>query len=205
MEKAGRTAEKTLSDLGICFLFAANHHPAMRRIQPIRRAIGKRTIFNLMGPLSNPAAVSRQLIGIARPAYVPIYAQAMATLGTTRSMIVSGDEGLDELSLAAGNELADVAGKDFEMHRFDCAQAGLLHAPVEAIRGGDAAHNAAALRALLMGAPGPYRDAVLLNSAAALIVAGEVTGWREGVEEAAEAIDKGLAKALLDCWIAAVH
>ena len=205
MEKAGRTAEKSLNDLGICFLFAANHHPAMRRIQPIRKRIGRRTIFNLMGPLSNPAQVGRQLIGIARPAYVPIYAQAMAALGTERSMIVSGDEGLDELSLAAGNEFADVVGNDFEMHRFDCAQAGLAHAPVEAIRGGDAAHNAAALRALLMGAPGPYRDAVLLNSAAALLIAGEVADWRDGVEEAAEAIDKGLAKALLDCWIAAVH
>jgi anthranilate phosphoribosyltransferase len=205
MEKAGRTAEATLNDLGICFLFAANHHPAMRRIQPIRRAIGRRTIFNLMGPLSNPAGVRRQLIGIARPAYVPIYAQAMATLGTERSMIVSGDEGLDELSLAAGNEVADVAGDDFEMHRFDCEQAGLRHAPVEAIRGGDAAHNAAALRALLMGAPGPYRDAVLLNAAAALMIANEVQTWRDGVEEAAEAIDKGLAKALLDCWIAAVR
>jgi anthranilate phosphoribosyltransferase len=205
MDKAGRTAEKTLNDLGICFLFAANHHPAMRRIQPIRQAIGRRTIFNLMGPLANPARVGRQLIGIARPAYVPIYAQAMAALGTERSMIVSGDEGLDELSLAAGNELADVVGDDFEMHRFDCAQAGLSHAPVEAIRGGDAAHNAAALRALLIGAPGPYRDAVLLNSAAALLIASEVADWRAGVEEAGEAIDKGLAKALLDCWIAAVR
>jgi len=177
----------------------------MRRIQPIRQAIGRRTIFNLMGPLANPARVGRQLIGIARPAYVPIYAQAMAALGTERSMIVSGDEGLDELSLAAGNELADVVGDDFEMHRFDCAQAGLSHAPVEAIRGGDAAHNAAALRALLIGAPGPYRDAVLLNSAAALLIASEVADWRAGVEEAGEAIDKGLAKALLDCWIAAVR
>ena len=205
MEKAGRTAEATLNDLGICFLFAANHHPAMARIQPIRKAIGQRTIFNLMGPLSNPARVGRQLIGIARPAYVPIYAQAMASLGTTRSMIVSGDEGLDELSLAGGNELADVVGHEFEMHRFDAAQAGLQHAPVEAIRGGDATHNAAALRALLMGTPGPYRDAVVLNAAAALMVAGEVADWHEGVEEAGEALDKGLAKALLDCWIAAVR
>ncbi|MDP3674839.1 MAG: anthranilate phosphoribosyltransferase [Novosphingobium sp.] len=204
MEKAGRTAEQTLRDLGICFLFAANHHPAMRRIQPIRKAIGQRTIFNLMGPLSNPARVGRQLIGIARPAYVPIYARAMASLGTERSMIVSGDEGLDELSLAGGNELADVIGADFEMHRFDAAQAGLQHAPIEAIRGGDAAHNAAALRALLMGAPGPYRDAVVLNAAAALLIAGEVEDWQEGVEEAGEALDKGLAKTLLDCWIAAV-
>jgi anthranilate phosphoribosyltransferase len=201
MEAAGRTAELTLREIGICFLFAANHHPAMRRIQPIRKQIGKRTIFNLMGPLSNPAHVKNQLIGIARPAYVPIYAEAMARLGTERSFIVSGDEGLDELSLAGGNELAEVTGDDFEMHRVDAADAGLEHAPVEAIRGGDAAHNAAALRALLMGAPGPYRDAVLFNAAGALMVAGEVESWADGVEGAAEAIDKGLAKTLLDCWI----
>jgi anthranilate phosphoribosyltransferase len=203
MEAAGRTAEKTLREVGICFLFAANHHPAMRRIQPIRQRLGKRTIFNLMGPLSNPAHVTGQLLGIARPAYVPIYADAMARLGTTRSLIVSGDEGLDELSLDAGNEVADVRGHDFEMRRVDASAADLPHSPVEAIRGGDAVHNAAALRALLMGAPGPYRDAVLFNAAGALIVAGEVTDWRDGVEEASEAIDKGLAKALLDCWIAA--
>jgi anthranilate phosphoribosyltransferase len=203
MEAAGRTAEMTLREIGICFLFAANHHPAMRRIQPIRKRIGRRTIFNLMGPLSNPARVQRQLNGIARPAYVPIYAEAMAHLGTRRSFIVAGDEGLDELSLAGGNELAEVVAHDFEMHRVDAAQAGLPQAPIEAIRGGDAEHNAAALRALLMGTPGPYRDAVLFNAAGALIVAGEVESWSDGVEEAAEAIDKGLANALLDCWIAA--
>jgi anthranilate phosphoribosyltransferase len=201
MEAAGRTAELTLREIGICFLFAANHHPAMRRIQPIRKKIGKRTIFNLMGPLSNPAHVKNQLIGIARPAYVPIYAEALARLGTERSFIVSGDEGLDELSLSGGNELAEVTGGDFEMHRIDAADAGLQHAPVEAIRGDDAAHNAAALRALLMGVPGPYRDAVLFNAAGALMVAGEVDNWTDGADEAAEALDKGLAKALLDCWI----
>jgi len=203
MEAAGRTAEMTLREVGICFLFAVNHHPAMRHIQPIRKRLGTRTIFNLMGPLSNPARVPKQLIGIARPAYVPIYAEAMARLGTERSFIVSGDEGLDELSLAGGNELAEVIGRDFEMKRVDAAEAGLAHAPVAAIRGGDAAHNAAALRALLLGEPGPYRDAVLFNAAGALIVAGEAESWAEGVEEAAEAIDKGLAKGLLDCWIAA--
>lgn len=203
MEAAGRTAEMTLREIGICFLFVANHHPTARRILPIRKRIGTRTIFNLMGPLSNPARVRRQLIGIARPAYVPIYAEALARLGTERSFIVSGDEGLDELSLSGGNELAEVVGRDFEMQRVDAARAGLAHAPVEAIRGGDAGHNAAALRALLLGAPGPYRDAVLFNAAGALLVAGEAHSWADGVEEAAEAIDKGLAKALLDCWIAA--
>ena len=95
MAAAGRTAEKTLAEIGICFLFAKNHHPAMGRIQPIRQRLGRRTIFNLMGPLSNPAGVRRQLIGIARPAYVPIYAAAKARLGTARTFIASGDEGLD--------------------------------------------------------------------------------------------------------------
>lgn len=203
MDAAGRTAEKTLAEIGICFLFAKNHHPAMARIQPIRQKLGRRTIFNLMGPLSNPARVRRQLIGIARPAYVPIYADAMARLGTERTFIVSGDEGLDELSLDEGNEVADVQGREVRMRRVDASEAGLQHAPVEAIRGGDAAHNAKALEALLLGAPGPYRDAVLFNAAGSLLVAGEVDNWVDGVEEAAEAIDKGLAKALLECWIAA--
>ncbi len=201
MEAAGRTAEKTLAELGICFLFARNHHPAMARIQPIRQRLGVRTIFNLMGPLSNPARVERQLIGIARPAYVPIYAAAKAKLGTKLTMIASGDEGLDELSLAGGNELAVVEGHDFEMQRVIAVRANLPHAPIEAIRGGDAAHNAKALQALLMGTPGPYRDAVLFNAAATLIVAGLTSDWAEGAEMAAEALDSGRAQKLLADWI----
>jgi len=203
LDRAMETAEATLGDLGICFLFAGKHHPAMGRIMPIRRQLGRRTIFNLMGPLANPAGVRRQLVGIARPAYVPIYAEALARLGTEHSFVVSGDEGLDELSLAGGNEVADVRSGHVLMKRVDAADAGLANAPVEAIRGGDPAHNAAALRELLQGAPGAYRDAVLFNAAGALLVAGEAGSWAEGAEEAAEAIDKGLAKALLDCWIGA--
>jgi anthranilate phosphoribosyltransferase len=202
MDAAGRTAEKTLAEIGICFLFAKNHHPAMARIQPIRTRLGIRTIFNLMGPLSNPARVESQLIGIARPAYVPIYAGAMARLGTGRSLIVSGDEGLDELSLAGGNEVAVVTGNAFTMERIDASAVGLPHAPIEAIRGDDAKHNAAALKALLMGTPGPYRDAVLFNAAGALTVAGRGSSWPERVAMAAEALDSGAALALLDKWIA---
>ncbi len=201
MDAAGRTAEKTLAELGICFLFAKNHHPAMGRIQPIRKKIGKRTIFNLMGPLSNPAKVKSQLIGIARPAYVPIYAGALAKLGTGRSLIVSGDEGLDELSLAGGNEVAVVTGDSFEMHRLHPSDADVPVAPIEAIRGDDATHNAAALKALLMGAPGPYRDAVLFNAAGGLVVARKGTEWPERAALAAEAIDSGRAMKLLEQWI----
>mgnify|MGYP001821288432 CR=1 FL=1 len=201
MDAAGNTAEKTLAELGICFLFAKNHHPAMGRIQPIRTKIGKRTIFNLMGPLSNPARVKSQLIGIARPAYVPIYAGALAKLGTGRSLIISGDEGLDELSLAGGNEVAVVTGNAFEMQRIHPDDAGLPTAPIEAIRGDDAIHNAAALKALLMGAPGPYRDAVLFNAAGALRVAKKGNDWADRVALSAEAIDSGHAKKLLEDWI----
>lgn len=203
LDRAAETAEATLADLGIGFLFAGKHHPAMGRIMPIRKALGRRTIFNLMGPLANPADVKRQLIGIARPAYVPIYAQALASLGTELSFVVSGDEGLDELSLAGGNEVAVVTDA-VQMQRVLPETAGFPRAPIEAIRGGDPAYNAAALRRLLQGEPGAYRDAVLFNAAGALLVAGEVTDWRSGVEEAAEALDKGLANTLLDCWIAAL-
>ncbi|KUO49673.1 MAG: anthranilate phosphoribosyltransferase [Sphingomonadales bacterium BRH_c3] len=201
MAAAGRTAEKTLAEIGICFLFAPNHHPAMVRIQPIRKRLARRTIFNLMGPLSNPVGVRRQLIGIARPGYVSIYGDAAARLGSDRTFIVSGDEGLDELSLAGGNELADVTGNDFEMRRVDAAMAGLEHAPLEAIRGGDPAHNAKALAALLAGEPGAYRETVKFNTAAALIVAGKVEDWVEGAALAAEALDSGKAAALLARWI----
>ncbi|GGB60737.1 anthranilate phosphoribosyltransferase [Blastomonas aquatica] len=201
MAAAGATAEQSLAEIGICFLFAVNHHPAMRRIQPIRQQIGKRTIFNLMGPLANPARVKRQLIGIARPGYVHVYAEALDILGTEHSLIVSGDEGLDELSLAGGNEVADIGADGVIMKRWTAADAGLPVHPIEAIRGGDAAFNAAALRRLLQGETGAYRDAVLFNAAAALLIAGEVESLADGAEEAAEAIDKGLANALLNCWI----
>jgi len=201
LDRAAKTAEKTLESLGICFLFAGAHHPAMARIMPIRRAIGRRTIFNLMGPLANPARVRRQLVGIARPAYVPIYADAIRALGTDATWVVCGDEGLDELSIAGGNELAEVTGEAVRMTRAHPADAGLATMPLSAIVGGDAGYNAAALRRLLEGERGAYRDAVLFNTAAALCVAGKATDWGEGVSLAAEAIDSGRAHALLARWI----
>lgn len=202
LDRAAANAEAQLADLGICFLFAAKHHPSMKHIMPIRQKLACRTIFNLMGPLANPAGVKRQLIGIARPAYVPVYAEALHLLGTDKSFVISGDEGLDELSLAGGNELAIVTGAGVQMQRSSAADAGLPTHPIDAIRGGDPKHNAKALYDLLMGEKGPYRDAVLYNAAAALMVAGAVDDFKHGVEEASEALDKGLAKALLDCWIA---
>lgn len=203
LTRAGEQAERTLADLGIAFLFAQAHHPALGRIAPIRKALGRRTIFNLVGPLANPAGVTRQLVGVANPALVPVYRDAMALLDAETAMVVSGDEGLDELSIAGSSRIATLglAGIAETVMPED---AGLSRHPLDSIRGGDPQFNAAALRRMLLGETGPYRDAVLLNSAAALVVAGEARDLRSGAEEAAEAIDKGLANALLDCWIETV-
>jgi anthranilate phosphoribosyltransferase len=201
MDAAVRTAQKTLDAIGICFLFARVHHPALGRIAPIRVKIGKRTIFNLLGPISNPAGVTRQLVGIAHPKFVPTYAEAKAKLDSSPSFIVSGDEGLDELSLAGGNDLAAVKDGALEMRRVDASMAGLPNAPLEAIRGDDATFNAAALTRLLDGESGAYRDAVLFNAAATLMVAEAANDWSDGVALAAEALDSGKARSLLARWI----
>ena len=203
LARASELAEQTLPDLGIAFLFAQAHHPALARVAPIRKALGRRTIFNLLGPLANPAGVRRQLIGVANPMLISLYRDAMQLLDTEAAMIVSGAEGLDELSVAGPSYLATI-GLPPLLAEISPDDAGLAPFPLEELRGGDAAFNAQALRQLLMGEPGAYRNAVLLNSAAALLVAGQVEDWLEGAEEAAEALDKGLAKALLDCWIETV-
>jgi anthranilate phosphoribosyltransferase len=198
LDRAAESAEASLADLGICFLFAQKHHPALGPIMPIRRAIGRRTIFNLLGPLCNPAGVKRQLVGVADPNLIPVYAEALALLGADEAMVVAGDEPLDELSISGPSTALRIG---HAATRITAADAGLPTHPPEALKGGDPAYNAAALARLLGGEAGAYRDAVLLNAAAALIVAGEARDWQDGVEEAAEAIDKGLATALLDCWV----
>ncbi len=205
LDRAMEMAKETLADLGICFLFAQKYHPALGPIAPIRKAIGRRTIFNFLGPLCNPGGVTRQLVGIPTPAIIPVYAEAIRLLGSDRALIVSGEEGLDEISVSGPTRVESI-GFALETDVITPENAGLsLHA-ADALRGGDAAYNAAALRRLLNSEQEAeqdraYRDAVLLNAAAALMVAGEVDNLRDGVEEAAEAIDKGLAKQLLDCWV----
>ena len=201
MARAGALAEETLAELGICFLFAANHHPAMKRIQPIRQRLGRRTIFNLMGPLANPAHVTRQLLGIARPDYAPVFAEALQALGAEAALVVSGEEGLDELSTAGPSLVVAVGDVDLPDHLAP-EDAGLPRHPISAIRGGDPAFNALALRRLLAGDAGAYRDAVLLNAAAALVLAQAAPDLTGGARRAAEAIDRGVANDLLDRWIA---
>ncbi|KTF68460.1 anthranilate phosphoribosyltransferase [Sphingomonas sp. HT-1] len=201
LDRAAARAEQSLNEIGIAFLFAQHHHPSLARIAPIRRRIGRRTIFNLMGPLANPAHVRHQLIGIARPDYAPVYAEALEQLGVEAAAIVSGEDALDELSTETASVVVNV-GRAALPSRITPEDAGLPRHPLAAIRGGDPEYNALALRRLLQGEPGAYRDAVLLNAAAALMVAGRADTLREGVEEAAEMLDNGLANALLDCWIA---
>jgi anthranilate phosphoribosyltransferase len=200
LDAASAKAQETLAEIGIAFLFAQTHHPAMRHVMPIRRRIARRTIFNLIGPLANPACVKRQLVGVAQPELVPIYAEAMELLGTEAAMIVSGEEGLDEISIAGPTRIAALGLLGIGT-RIEPTVANLPFHPLDDLRGGDPEFNAAALLRMLGGEPGAYRDAVLLNAAGALIVAGETNDWREGAEMAAEAIDSGKAQALLSRWI----
>jgi anthranilate phosphoribosyltransferase len=189
--------ERQLGAYGIAFLFAPRHHTALRHAAPVRSEIGFRTIFNLLGPLSNPAAVRRQLTGVYDPAWLTPMAETLGALGTERAWLVHG-QGLDELTLAGPTQVSEWNNGDLRQFLVTPEEAGLGYAPIESIRGGDAAENAAALRALLEGAPGAYRDTVLLNAAAALIVAGRAGDLREGVSLAASALDRGAALDVLD-------
>jgi anthranilate phosphoribosyltransferase len=202
LDRASDRAEASLAEIGLCFLFAQKHHPALKPLGPIRKRIGRRTIFNLLGPIANPAGVTRQLIGVARPDFIPVYSGALEKIGVTSAMMVAGDEPLDELSIAGASSIFRLGECGFGPERFEPGMAGLSRHPLDAIRGGDAAYNAAALARLLDGEASGYRDAVLLNAAAALIVAGKATDWSEAAAIAREAIDSGAAKALLARWIA---
>lgn len=193
-------AEAALHEIGIAFLPAFRHHPAMARVAPIRRALGRRTIFNLLGPLANPAGVRRQMIGVFAPAWLVPVAEAARGLGSTAVLTVHGD-GLDEIAVHAPSQLARLAGDGVETAGFDPATHGLGPHPREAIAGGDAQANAAELRALFAGQGRPaYRDIVLANAAAALTVAGR--DWETATAEARDALDGGAAAARLAQFLA---
>lgn len=179
------------------FLFAPRHHAALRHAAGPRVELGTRTIFNLLGPLANPAGVTRQLTGVFDPKWARPMAETLASVGTECCWIVHG-QGLDELTVAGENQVVELRDGAIRSFTLTPEDAGLPRAPIAAIRGGAAAENAAALGALLRGAKGPYRDTVLLNAAAGLIVAGRAAGLCEGVALAAGALDGGAALAALD-------
>lgn len=186
-----------LRDVGCAFLFAPRHHAALRHAAGPRVELGTRTIFNLLGPLANPARVRRQLTGVFDPAWARPMAEALRDLGTERAWIVHG-QGLDELTVAGPNTVVTLDAGVIDSMTIDASDAGLPRSAVSAIQGGDAAQNAAALLALLGGAAGPYRDTVALNAAAGLMIAGQAATLRDGVALASDAIASGAAKSTLD-------
>ena len=190
--------ERCLAEAGIGFMMAPMHHPATRHVMPVRAELGTRTLFNILGPLTNPAGVKRQLTGAFSAALIRPMAETLRALGSEKAWLVHGGDGSDELAISAVSKVAALENgviREFELHP---AEAGLPIHPFEAIIGGTPAQNAAAFRALLDGAPGAYRDAVLLNSAAALMVADRVTDLADGVAMARASIDSGAAKAKID-------
>ena len=179
-------------------MFAPSHHPAMRFAGPVRRELGIRTVMNLLGPLTNPAAVPTQVIGVPRPDLVDVFAQVAAALGTERTVVVHGAGGIDELSPAGVSLMAIVEGESIRKQPVAPAALGFAKSDADALRGGNAVDNAATIRAVYAGAKGPKRDAVVLNAAAGLVASGRAADMPAGVAEAAAAIDAGTAEETLN-------
>ena len=188
---------RALDEAGICFLFAQSHHGAMRHVSPIRAELGFRTIFNLLGPLTNPAGAKRQVVGVFAERWVAPLAQVLGALGSERAWVVHGG-GMDEMSTTGETSVAEYREGQVRLFTVTPEAVGLPRAALAELTGGTPTENAEALRDLLKGKPGPYRDIVLLNSAASFLVGEVVETLREGVELAAKVIDDGRAQAALD-------
>lgn len=193
--------ERCLADIGIGFMMATRHHSAMRHVGPSRTSLGTRTIFNLLGPLSNPAGAKYQVIGVFDKKWTAPLAEALGKLGSKRVWVVHGEDGLDELSISGPTFVSEYQNGEVTSFKITPEDAGLSCHPLSDIRGGDAKHNANALRDIFTGHKNAYRDIVLLNCAAALLVAGKAQDLKEGVKLAANAIDDGKATEKLDQWI----
>jgi anthranilate phosphoribosyltransferase len=194
--------ERSIREAGIGFMMAPRHHGAMRHVAGARVELGTRTIFNLLGPLANPAGARRQLLGVFAGEWVEPLARVLGQLGAERAWVVHGSDGLDELTTTGPSKVAELDAGEVRTFEVTPEQAGLPRARLEDLKGADAETNADALRALLDGVRGPYRDIVLLNAAAALVIAGRADDLRGGVVRAVEAIDRGAAKAVLARLIA---
>ncbi len=193
----------TITQAGIGFMFAPSHHPAMRHVGPARTELGVRTLFNLLGPQSNPAGVRRYLLGVYSPQWVEPVAAALLANRVVKAWVVHSSEGLDELSTSGPNFVAQIAGGDLRSFELHPEQVGLKLTDPKALLGGEPADNAAAMIALFDGAPGAYRDTVLLNAGAALLVADKVATIEDGIALARETIDTGKAKDTLARLVAA--
>jgi anthranilate phosphoribosyltransferase len=185
---------------GVGFMFAPAHHPAMRHVGPIRAELGTRTIFNLLGPLSNPAGVKRQMVGVFSPEWVGPVAETLKTLGAERAWVAHGD-GFDEITTTGETHVSELNGGELRSFVLTPEELGLKRHAREDLRGGDAAFNAKALSDMLHGKPGAYRDTVLMNAGAGLVVAGKAETLADGVLQAATAIDNGRAAGVLDALV----
>ena len=199
------TITKCIEGCGLGFMFAPTHHAAMRHVAKARTELGTRTIFNLLGPLANPAGVKYQVVGVFSEAWVEPIARVLGLLGAERAWVVHGADGLDELTTTGISHVAVLEGGKVSTFKVSPKNAGLPEAKPEDLIGGDAAENAAHIRAVLGGNQGPFRDIVLLNAAAALLVAGKAKTLREGVALAAESIDSGKAKGVLEALVKLSH
>ena len=188
---------RALDEAGICFLFAPAHHGAMRHVSPIRAELGFRTIFNLLGPLTNPAGAKRQVVGVFAERWVAPLAEVLGALGSERAWVVHGG-GMDELTTTGDTSVAELREGQVRLFTITPEAVGLKRAALADLTGGTPAQNADALRRVLAGEAGPYRDIVLLNAAAAFLVGDKVETLREGVDYAAQVIDDGRAQAALD-------
>lgn len=188
----------SVREIGLCFLFAPNLHPAMKYAQPVRRELKMRTVFNLLGPLANPARAQVQLVGAPSAKHAQIMADALSKLGTERSFVVHGDDGLDEISTTCATKVFEIRDTRVEKHIWQPEDFGISRSEIGHLTGGDAADNAKITLEILRGAAGPKRDIVLVNAAAGLMAAGRAKTPKEGVVLAADAIDSGCALAVLD-------
>ncbi|MCZ4282045.1 anthranilate phosphoribosyltransferase [Kiloniella laminariae] len=201
IEASVEVVEKALGEIGTCFLAAPLYHSAMRHVGPTRAELGTRTIFNLLGPLSNPGKVTRQLTGVFAREWVEPVALVLKALGHEKAWVVHGAEGLDELSISGLSYVSELDHGQIRHFEVTPEMAGLKCSPISEIIGADAEYNAKAMRTMLSGQKNAYRDAVLLNTSAALIVAGIASDLKEGSELAAKAIDSGAALAKLDALV----
>jgi anthranilate phosphoribosyltransferase len=189
-------------DVGFGFMFAPVHHQATRFVVPVRRELGVRTIFNFLGPLTNPAGATRQLVGVADPAFLDTIAGALAQLGVERALVVSSDDGLDEMSTGGRTQVVEVSGQSIERYGVEPGDVGLDISDLDAVAGGTPDENAAVTRAIFAGEAGPRRDLAVLNAGAAIYACGRADSLEAGVRSAEAAIDDGAAAAALERFVA---
>ena len=195
--------EHCLGEVGIAFFFAPTFHPAMRHAAQARRDLAIRTAFNLLGPLTNPAGATRQLVGVPKPEFTELLARALQLLGSERAWVVHGADGIDEISTTGYTKISECRGGSVSTFYVHPADFGIAKTTPPTLKGGDAATNATIIRRLLQGERGPARDVVLLNAGAALFIAGRSSSVREGIERAAEAVNTGEATRTLDAMVRA--